>query len=176
MQLNHIKKEIIKVINIKVENKVLDYIENVLEIPRQEYNGMPACPFAKQERESNNIYLDEIKKDNNFLTCIGKFLKSNKNSAIFIQNEDIEEKETRRYQKYLNKLLKELHLTHLKVLCINPNDELKVDSLNVRALAPCFLILINPKKQINDAHKSMLDTKYYDKMSDKYKKFLNIKK
>ena len=61
------------------------------------------------------------------------------------------------------------------MLCINPNDKLEVDGLNVRALAPCFLILINPKQQINDAHKSMLDTKYFDKMSDKYKKFLNIK-
>ena len=27
-------------------NKVLDYIENVLEIPRDEYNSMSACPFA----------------------------------------------------------------------------------------------------------------------------------
>lgn len=39
-----------------------------------------------------------------------------------------------------------------------------------------FLILINPKQQINDAHKSMLDTKYYDNMSSKYKKYLNVSK
>ena len=159
-----------------MKSKVLDYIENVLEIPRQEYNGMPACPFAKQERLSNNIYLDEITDDNDFLMCMGKFMESNMNSAVFIQNEEIEESETRGYQRYLNRLLKELDITHWKVLCINPNDKLEVDGLNVRALAPCFLILINPKQQINEAHASIMKTKYFDKMSDKYKKFLNAKK
>jgi len=156
------------------KSKVLDYIENILEIPRQEYDGMPACPFAKQERESNNIYLDEITSGNSFLKCIGKFYKSNMNSAVFIQNDDIEENETRAYQKYLNRLLKEFNIKHWKVLCINPKDELDASGLNVRSLAPCFLILINPKQQINDAHKSMLDTKYYDNMSSKYKKYLNV--
>ena len=60
------------------------------------------------------------------------------------------------------------------MLCINPNDKLDVGGLNVRSLAPCFLILVNPKQQINDAHKLMLDTKYYDNMSEKYKKYLNV--
>ena len=158
------------------KNKVLDYIKNVLEVPRQEYNGMPACPFAKQERKSNNIYFDEIKEGNDFLMCMKRFVDSNMNSAIFTQEEEIEENETKAYQRYLNKVLKSLNITYWKVLCLNPNDKLEVDNLNVRALAPCFLILINPKKQINDAHKSLLKTKYYDKMSSKYKKYLNVKK
>jgi hypothetical protein len=161
---------------MSTKSKVLEYIENVLEIPRQEYNGMPACPFAKQERDSNNIYLDEITSDNNFLRCIGKFSKSNMNSAVFIQKGDIRESETRVYQKYLNKLLREFGIKHWKVLCINPNDKLDVGGFNARSLSPCFLILINPKQQINDAHKSMLDTKYYDNMSSKYKKYLNVSK
>ena len=161
---------------MSTKSKVLGYIKNVLEIPRPEYNGMPACPFAKHERESMNIYIDEIKPGNDFLMCMNRFVHSNMNSAVFIQNEEIEESETRGYQRYLNRLLKELDITHWKVLCINPNDKLEVDGLNVRALAPCFLILINPKQQINEAHASIMKTKYFDKMSDKYKKFLNVKK
>jgi len=157
-----------------LKNKVLDYIKNVLEVPRQEYNGMSACPFAKQERESNNIYLDEITDDNDFITCMSRFMDSNMNSAVFIQDEDLGEDETRPYQKFLNKILKQLNIKYWKVLCINPNDKLDVKGLNVRSLAPCFLILINPKQQINDAHKSMLNTKYYDNMSSKYKKYLNV--
>ena len=88
-----------------MKDKVLNYIENVLEVPRDEYNGMPTCPFA---------------------------------------------------------------------LCINPNDKLEVDGFNARSLAPCFLVLINDKKDIYYAHKSMKDTKYYDKMDLKYKKYLGI--
>ena len=55
-------------------NKVLDYIENVLEIPRDEYNGMSACPFAKKERESNNIYIDTISIKNDFIICMNNFI------------------------------------------------------------------------------------------------------
>jgi len=155
-----------------MQDKVLDYIKNVLEVPRQEYNGMSACPFAKQERESNNIYLDEINDKNDFLMCMNKFVHSNKNSAVFIQNEEIDEKETQAYETFLNKILKELDINYWKAICINPNDKLNVEGLNVRSLAPCFLILINPKKQINEAHSSLLKTKYFDKMSNKYKKYL----
>ena len=158
---------------MSTKSKVLGYIKNVLEVPRPEYNGMPACPFAKHERESMNIYIDEIKPDNDFLMCMNKFVHSNMNSAVFIQNEEIEESETRGYQRYLNRLLKELDITHWKVLCINPNDKLEVDGLNVRALSPCFLVLVNPRKQISDAHKSLINTNYYDNMSEKYKKYLH---
>ena len=155
-------------------NKILDYIENVLEIPRDEYNGMSACPFAKKERESNNIYIDTISIKNNFITCMNNFIKSKMKSAIFIQDINIEEKTTKRYQKFLNKTLKYLDLKHWKALCINPNDNLEVDGFNVRSLAPCFMVLINDKKDIYYAHKSMKNTKYYDKMDSKYKKYLGL--
>jgi hypothetical protein len=46
-----------------MKEKVLSYIKDVLEVPRDEYNGMPTCPFAKQERESDNIYIDTITSD-----------------------------------------------------------------------------------------------------------------
>ena len=157
-------------------NKVLDYIKNVLEVPRKEYSGMSACPFAKKERETDNIYIDTIGEDNGFLECMKKFLDSEKNSAVFIQKDEISEYETIRYQKYLNTILKELKINkYFKTLCINPNDELDVDGLNVRSQAPCFLILVNPKKEIQTAHENLLKTKYYDNMSDKYKKYLGVK-
>ena len=79
-------------------NKVLDYIKNVLEVPRKEYSGMSACPFAKKERETDNIYIDTIGEDNGFLECMKKFLDSEKNSAVFIQKDEISEYETIRYK------------------------------------------------------------------------------
>ena len=160
---------------MNINNKVLDYIENVLEVPRDEYNGMSACPFAKKERETDNIYIDEMTEENTFAMCVNNFLNSGKNSAVFVQDIDMATKETKSYQKYLNTILKTLNITYWKVLCINPNDNLDVDGLNVRSQAPYFLILVNPKKEINDAHKNLLNTKYFDKMSDEYKKYLGVK-
>ena len=158
-----------------MEEKVLSYIKDELEVPRDEYNGMPTCPFAKKERENNNIYIDTLSNNNDFIICMHNFVESGKNSAVFIQNDELDEKETKRYQKFLNNTLKSLDLGNWKALCINPNDKLEVDGFNARSLSPCFMVLINDKKDIYYAHKGMQDTKYYDKMDSKYKKYLGIK-
>ena len=161
-----------------MKEKVLDYIKNVLEVPRDEYNGMPVCPFAKQERESDNIYIDTITDDNDFIICMHNFIESGKNSAVFIQEDKtitLAERETKRYQKFLNKVLKMLDKSEWKALCINPKDKLDVDGFNARSLAPCFLVLINNKKEIQKAHSNIIKTKYYEKMSEKYKKYLGVK-
>ncbi len=158
-----------------MKEKVLEYIENVLEIPRDEYSGMPVCPFAKQERESNNIYIDTITSDNDFIICMHNFVESGKNSAVLIQDDVILEKSTKRYQKFLNNILRAMDKSEWKVLCINPDDKLEVDGFNARSLAPCFLVLINNKKEIKKAHDIIKKTKYYDKMSKKYKKYLGVK-
>jgi len=157
-----------------MNEKVLDYIKNVLEVPRDEYNGMPTCPFAKKERESNNIYIDTLSNTNDFVICMNNFVKSDKNSAVFIQDDELDEKDTKRYQKYLNTILAYNGFSSWKALCINPKDNLEVDGFNARSLAPCFMILINDKRDIYYAHKGMQDTKYYNKMDSKYKKYLGI--
>ena len=158
-----------------MKDKVLNYIKDVLEVPRDEYNGMPTCPFAKKEREDNNIYIDTLSHDNDFIVCMHNFVKSSKNSAVFIQNDELDEEATKRYQHFLNNTLKTLDLSNWKALCINPKDNLEVDGFNARSLAPCFLVLINDKKDIYYAHKKLRETKYYDKMDPKYKKYLGIK-
>ena len=157
-----------------MKDKVLNYIKYVLEVPRDEYNGMPTCPFAKKEREDDNIYIDTLSPDNDFIICMHNFVKSGKNSAVFIQNDELDERETKRYQKFLNTTLKTLDLSNWKALCINPNDDLEVDGFNARSLAPCFMVLINNKKDIYLAHRSLQTTKYYDKMDPKYKKYLGV--
>ena len=159
------------------KDKILDYIKNILEVPRDEYSGMSACPFAKKERETDNIFIDTINNDSSFMECMDKFIKTDKNSAVFIQEGDIDmpEEYTKPYQKFLNSLLKENNLNHWKALCINPNDKLDVNGFNARALSPCFLVLINNKKDIYFAWKKIQETKYYDKMSNKYKNYLGVK-
>ena len=79
-----------------MKDKVLNYIKDVLEVPRDEYNGMPTCPFAKKERESDQIYIDTLSSDNGFIVCMNNFVKSGKKSAVFIQNNELLERETNR--------------------------------------------------------------------------------
>jgi hypothetical protein len=152
--------------------EVLKYIEDYLEVPRSEYGGMSACPFAKKERKSDNIYIDIIEGDNDFLECMEKFYESGKDNAIFISDIEMPGDETKSYQDSLNRELILNAFIHHKALCINPKDELEVGGFNPRSHSPYFLILINNQKEINLAHKKMMETNYFDKMDAKYKKYL----
>ena len=153
-------------------NKVLDYIENILEVPRKEYGGLSACPFAKKERESDNLYIDILDKDNEFLDLMDNFYKSGKGNAIFINEIELFNINTKKYQETLNNELLLNAFIHHKALCINPKDKLEVKGLNVRSKSPYFLILINNSKEINEAHQNILKTSYFAKLDDEYKKYL----
>jgi|TARA_R110001606_G_scaffold385948_1_gene549730 hypothetical protein len=158
-----------------IKKQILNYIKNVLEVPRDEYDGLSACPFVKKERENNNIYIKNLDNNDGFISLMDEFYKSGEDNAIFIVEGEIPNSNTKTYQDDLNKrLLLNAYINHT-ALCINPKDEFEVDGLNVRSQAPCFLILINNQKEINTAHERMLKTKYFDKMSIKYKEFLGIK-
>ena len=62
-----------------------------------------------------------------------------------------------------------------KIICFNPSDSVTdIDGFNPRQFAPAFLINIADRKELGKAHKIMMGTKYFDKMSDTYKKYLNI--
>ena len=97
-----------------MKEKVLSYIKDVLEVPRDEYGGMSACPFAKKERESNQIYIDTLSETNDFIVCMHKFIESGKNSAVFIQSGELGERNTKKYQKFLNNILKALDKSELE--------------------------------------------------------------
>ncbi|MDA8978341.1 hypothetical protein N9F67_00560 [bacterium] len=157
----------------KIE-EVLKYIEDYLEVPRSEYGGMSACPFAKKERKSDNIYMDVIEGDNDFLECLNKFDESGKDNAIFISDIEMPCSETKNYQNSLDRELLLNAFIHHKALCINPKDEFEADGFNPRSHSPYFLILINNQKEINLAHKKMTGTSYFDKMNAEYKKYLGV--
>lgn len=164
---------------VSVVNKIIDYIRNVLEIPRPEFNGFAACPYVKRERESNKIYIDTYDSSKETLILkIQDFIHSGYESALFAQIDQvadtITEDETNTYQAYINTLLKRLGHGHLKCICFNPRDTVSVQGLNVRAQSPYFLISIASRELLDKAHQSMLKTDYFDNMKRKYLDFLHV--
>ena len=58
---------------------------------------------------------------------------------------------------------------------MNPDDTIThIDGFNPRQFAPAFLINIANKKELGKAHKTVMKTSYFDKMSDAYKKYLKV--
>ena len=112
-----------------------------------------------------------------FIDKMLEFKSSKYNSALFAQinTDSIPESDTRKYQSFLNKLIKANGFTNYKVICFNPEDTVtNIDGFNPRQFAPAFLINVADKKELGKAHRTIMKSKYFDKMSDAYKKYLKV--
>ena len=159
------------------KQKVMDYI-GILRQPRKEYNNMPACPFIGKEIDQDKLMIDKFYPNIcSLLEMVDKLEKSKYDSALFVQVTDDELlfKDTKKYQNFINVLLKRNNYKHLKCICFNPNDELDIDGFNIRSHSPYFLINIANKKILSKSHINLLKTKYFDNMNEKYLKYLNTK-
>jgi hypothetical protein len=163
----------------KITNEVKDYINEVIRPPREEFGGMPTCPFAGPELDGDRLMIASIiPGETSLVELIHKFLASGKQSALFAQisDEDITADETKQFQIMVNKTLRFLGASDYKCICFNPNDkDTEVNGFNPRAAAPYFLINIASRDELSKAHKTLRKTKYYDHLNDNYRKFLKMK-
>ena len=153
---------------------VKDYINNVLDERRQEFGGKAVCPFAAPELKSNRLMIGRV-GEKSLTDLIEDFHNSDYESALFIIEEDIPAEQTKKFQYFVNQLLSERGLTDYKNICFNPNDDVDIDGYNPRSLSPYFMVNIAEKKVLSKAHRALKRTNYYDKLPDKYRKFLNLK-
>jgi len=159
------------------KEKVLEYI-GILRIPRDEYGGMPACPFVGPELDQEKLMIKKFDpKENTLLEMVKEYDESDYDSALLVQVSDeiLSGHDTVGYQDYINRTMKENGYGHLKCICFNPNDKLEIDGFNARSHAPYFLINIATREALNKAHKTLSKTKYYDNMNKRYLKYLHVK-
>ena len=92
----------------KIISEVKDYINNVIRPSREEFGGMPTCPFAGPELDSGRLMIDVVVPDEVPLPdLITKFLKSDNNSALFAQltDQEFSPHDTGMYERFINVLL-----------------------------------------------------------------------
>ncbi len=157
------------------KSKVLDYI-GILRTPREEYGGLPACPFVGPEIDNDKLMIDKFDpNESTLLDKVKAYDESEYDSALFVQVSDeiLSGHDTVGYQDYINRTMKENGYGHLKCICFNPNDKLDIDGFNPRSHAPYFLINIATREALNKAHKTLAKTKYYDNMNKRYLKYLH---
>jgi len=157
------------------KEKVLKYID-FIRIPRDEYGGMSACPFAGAELDKGKLMIDKFDPNSDtLLDKVKAYDESDYDSALFVQVSDeiLSGHDTVGYQDYINRTMKENGYGHLKCICFNPNDKIEIDGFNARSHAPYFLINIATREALNKAHKTLAKTKYYDSMNERYLKYLH---
>ena len=161
-----------------LKNKMKGYINFILRPKREEFGDMPVCPFAGPELDQDKLMIDIFNPNKeSFIDKMQEFVDSKYNSALFaqVESDSIPESDTRRYQSFLNKLIKTNGFTDYKIICFNPEDTItSIDGFNPRQFVPTFLINVADRKILSKAHKSLLRTNYFNNMGDKYKKYLKI--
>ena len=161
-----------------LKSRMVGYINHILRPKRKEFGGMPVCPFAGPELDQGRLMIDVFDPEQEtFLDKVNTFHNSDFKSALFAQIDIgyMDEKLTRKYQAYLNKLIKKSGYTQCKIICMNPDDSVtEVDGFNPRHFAPAFLINIAHKKELSKAHRIIMKSTYFSKMSDQYKKYLKV--
>ncbi len=154
-----------------MSDDVQDYINNVLREKRQEFGGRAVCPFAGPELDSNKLMIGTV-GEKNLIQLIHEFKLSDYESALFVIKDDVPAEQTKKFQIFVNKLLKHQGLPEHKSICFNPNDQVSVEGYNPRSQSSHFMVNIAHKKVLAKASRSLKKTNYYDKLPEDYLTFL----
>ena len=164
----------------QIVEEIKNYLINVIEVPREEFSGFAVCPFSKSERVRGRLMVDVFdSSEESFPECIHRMIKKGCTSAalaLFSDNVPVvmSKSETVGFSRFLNKVMRQEGINGYKNICINPNDEVCIEKYSPRSESPYFLIVVSKVDDLDRGRKSLTKTKYYDKMSDKYKRFLSL--
>jgi hypothetical protein len=164
----------------QIIEEIKGYLTDVIEVPREEFAGFAVCPFSKSERVRGRLMVDVFDaSEESFPECVYRMIDKGCTSAVLALFDGglpvvMDKSETVGFSRFLNEVMRDRGIRGYKNICTNPNDEVDADGFNPRSQSPYFLIVISETDDLDKKRKSLTKTKYYDKMSDKYKRFLSL--
>ena len=105
-----------KITNKDLIDSVKNYLTEVIEKPRPEYEGMAACPFVKKERINDKLMIDVFDSESeSFLDKIEKFENSEYTDAVFAQvvDESLSTENSKIYQNLVLLILNRVRAVFL---------------------------------------------------------------
>ena len=159
----------------EILTEIREYFD-YLQTPNESFGGMAVCPFLKAEISNNKLMVEIWKpEEQSFSNLFENFLDSEYESAILIcmntEGIDWSQVDRVKYQKSIQTMLRE---SEYKALCFSPFEEHTAAGEETRKKSPYFLINIAKTSVLNEAHKKLLKTKYFDNFNDKEIKTLKV--
>ncbi len=159
----------------KILTEIREYFD-YLQTPHESFGGMAVCPFLKAEISNNKLMVEIWKpEEQSFSNLFENFLDSEYDSAILIcmntEGIDWSQVDRVKYQKSIQTMLRE---SEYKALCFSPFEEHTAAGEETRKKSPYFLINIAKTSVLNEAHKKLLKTRYFDNFNDKEIKTLKV--
>ena len=162
----------------KIINEVIYYLD-YLETQNENFGVMAVFPFLKKERVTSNLMI-EIWRPNekSFFQLLDEFVQSKKNTAVLIcmDTDGIMWREIGRnkYQKAMQLAMEKKGYKKHKALCFSPWEDWTAAGESTRTKTPYFLINLAESDALNEAHRSLWKTKYFDNFSDEEIKRLKV--
>ena len=155
--------------------KYLDY----LETPSDNFSGMAVCPFLKKERITEALMLKIWRpNEQSFFSVLDEFVESDKSSALLVCMDSDglmwEEVNRKKYQIAIQLAMKEKGYKKHKALCFSPHEDYSAAGEQTRKKSPYFLINIAEKDALDEAHRSLWKTKYFDNFTEEEQKRLKV--
>jgi len=159
----------------EILTEIREYFD-YLQTPNESFGGMAVCPFLKAEISNNKLMVEIWKpEEQSFSNLFENFLDSEYESAILIcmntEGIDWSQVDRVKYQKSIQTMLRE---SEYKALCFSPFEEHTAAGEETRKKSPYFLINIAKTSVLNEAHKKLLKTRYFDNFNDKEIKTLKV--
>ena len=109
--------------------------------------------------------------EESFFNLLDEFVASDKTSALLVcmDSDGImwEEINRNKYQKAIQLAMKKKGYKKHKALCFSPFEDWTVAGEQTRQRSPYFLINIAEENALDEAHRSLWKTKYFDNLSEK---------
>ena len=162
----------------KIINEVVEYLD-YLETPSENFGGMAVCPFLKKERVTEGLMLRVWRpNEESFFNVLDEFVESDKSSAVVVcmDTDGImwEEIGRNKYQKAMQIAMEEKGYKQQKALCFSPWEEWSIAGEETRKKAAYFLINLADTDALNEEHRSLWKTKYFDNFSEQELKNLKV--
>ena len=140
---------------------------------------MPICPFIKGDLETGNIQfiVYNSSMDKQLIEVIKEWRESKfKTGLILHVGDDMKTINKKKWVKFLNEEIEKNNMADIKLLAFSPFEDFKISGVSTRQKAPCMLYNLAKKKDLSEAGKKLLKTKWYDNLITEDYKRLNIKK
>ena len=140
---------------------------------------MPICPFIAGDLQTGNIkfmvYTSDM--DKSLIEVIKEWRESDfKTGLILHVGDNMKNIKRKKYQKFLNKQIKENGMKDIRLLMFSPYEDFKLKDIETRKKAPCVLYNLAKKKDLFEASGKLKKTKWYDKLLKEDLKRLGVKK
>jgi hypothetical protein len=164
MHVSDAHGNIVDVDPVQITQQMLRYFKEVLEVSRDEFGGLPACPFVRREREQDKIRYDiceivGLPPSIENVNRVRQFADEAHDTTLMLVDPftRLSVSECVQYGVELSKAAADRRMV---AIGIHPDDRFEIGGLRPRCI-PCLTMLCQSVDLLQDAKQRLNGSAYY---------------